>query len=101
MERFTVTIVDMGESFPCSSEETVLSAMERHRKKGIPVGCRGGGCGLCKVQVEAGSFTRKAMSRTYVSADDEERGIVLACRIRPTTDLVISVLGLKSWCGGR
>jgi ferredoxin len=100
MHRHTVTIADTGESYFCADRETVLAAMERLGKKGVPVGCRGGGCGICKVQVQSGSVSRKVMSRDHVSEQDEESGCVLACRILPESDLTISVIGLmrKSVC---
>lgn len=93
MGYLNVTIADTGETYRCSSQETVLSGMERLGKKGIPVGCRGGGCGVCKVQVEDGQYAKKVMSRAHVSEDEEAAGCVLACRIRPETDLSISVIG--------
>lgn len=90
---FSVMIEETGESFRCSATESVLSGMERLGRKGIPVGCRGGGCGVCKVEVIAGSYTRRVMSRACVSAEEEAANIVLACRIRPTSDLRLQVLG--------
>jgi ferredoxin len=93
MTRYTVTIVETGESYPCTEEESVLAGMERLCKKGIPVGCRGGGCGVCKVQVESGHVRSKVMSRDHVSEQDEATGCVLACRIQPESDLTISVIG--------
>lgn len=94
MEQFTVTIRDTGESYRCTEEESVLHGMERLGKRGIPVGCRGGGCGVCKVLVEAGETHRRVMSRDHVSVEEEQAGYALACRIRPSSDLEISVIGL-------
>lgn len=93
MTYYIVTIEDTGETFRCSAQETLLNGMERLGKKGIPVGCRGGGCGVCKVQVTAGTFQKRVMSREYVSEEDEAAGRVLACRVRPTSDVTIAVLG--------
>ena len=66
-----VTIVETGEVYRCREDETLLAGMERLGKRGIPVGCRGGGCGVCKVQVEAGEYSKRVMSRAYVSAEEE------------------------------
>ena len=93
MLYYTVTIEETGESYRCSPEESVLAGMERLGRKGIPVGCRGGGCGVCKVEVLSGTFHKRVMSRDYVSAEDEREGRVLACRIRPSSDLTLRVLG--------
>jgi len=90
---FNVVIEETGESYRCSPQESLLVGMERLGKKGIPVGCRGGGCGVCKVEITAGSFNKKVMSREYVSVEDEAAGRVLACRVRPTSDIRLRVLG--------
>lgn len=89
----TIVIEETGESYRCAQSESVLIGMERLGKRGIPVGCRGGGCGVCKVEVTAGSFTKRVMSRAYVSAEEEAANQVLACRIFPTSDLRLRVLG--------
>lgn len=88
-----VTITNTGETFRCSGEENVLAAMERLRRNGIPVGCRNGGCGVCKVRVIEGQVTRRKMSRAVVSAEEEALGQALACKIYPQSDLRISVVG--------
>jgi ferredoxin len=88
-----VTIADTGEVFRCREDETLLAGMERLGKRGIPVGCRGGGCGVCKVQVEAGQIAKRVMSRDHVSAEEECAGIVLACRVKPLSDVRLAVLG--------
>lgn len=89
----TVVIEETGESYRCAQNESLLAGMERLGKRGIPVGCRGGGCGVCKIEVTAGSFNHKVMSREYVSCDDEAAGRVLACRVFPTSDVRLRVLG--------
>jgi len=93
MGYFNVTIEDTGESYRCSERETLLEGMERLGKKGIPVGCRGGGCGVCKVEIVAGVYRKKVMSREHVSVEDEAAGRVLACRVWPQGDIVLRVVG--------
>ncbi|MFT3759059.1 2Fe-2S iron-sulfur cluster-binding protein [Thauera sp.] len=90
---FMVTVADSGEVFRCREDETLLAGMERLGRRGIPVGCRGGGCGVCKVKIEAGSFSARVMSRECVSAEEERDGIVLACRVKPLSDIRLAVLG--------
>jgi len=93
MIYFNVLIEETGESFRCSPNESLLVGMERLGKKGIPVGCRGGGCGVCKIEVTSGSYVKRVMSREYVSVEDEAAGRVLACRVRPASDITLKVLG--------
>lgn len=88
-----ITINDCAESFECNEDRHVLAGMVALGRKGIPVGCRGGGCGVCKVRVLHGECERRAMSRDHVSAEEEASGIALACRIYPRSDLDITVLG--------
>lgn len=91
--HYTITIDDTGESYRCVDYRSVLAGMEALGKKGIPVGCRNGGCGVCKVQVVDGLYTKRVMSREHVSEDEEAAGCVLSCRIHPISDLHIRVLG--------
>ena len=93
MLYFTVVIEDTGESYRCSPSESLLAGMERLGRKGIPVGCRGGGCGVCKVEITSGSYVKRVMSRDCVSVADEQAGRVLACRVRPTSDITLRVIG--------
>ena len=93
MAAFTITIDDTDESYRCVDYRSVLEGMEVLGRKGIPVGCRQGGCGVCKVQVLSGSYSKRVMSRAHVSAEEEGAGCVLSCRIRPTSDLRIRVVG--------
>lgn len=88
-----VTIVETDERFPCTERLHVLQGMASMGRKGIPVGCCGGGCGVCKVQVVSGHFTAARMSRAHVSAEEEGEGIVLACCISPRSDLALRVVG--------
>ena len=67
--------------------------MEKLGRRGIPVGCRNGGCGVCKVLVLDGSCERRVMSRAHVGLDEEAQGYALACRITPTSDLSVRVIG--------
>lgn len=93
MKCHEVSIVDSGEAYACDSTVNLLKGMEKLGRKGIPVGCRGGGCGVCKVRILEGSYTTKRMSREHISVEDEEQGIVLACRAWPKSDIKLGVVG--------
>ena len=88
-----VTVSATGESFACAEDVNVLAAMERSRCRAIPVGCRNGGCGVCKVRVTAGRFHTAKMNRAAVSATEEEQGCALACKLYPREDICVQVLG--------
>ena len=97
--KYVVTVKDTDDVFLCDEDKTVLEGMVRLGRRGIPAGCRGGGCGVCKVQVTQGEYEREVMSRQHVSEEDIDNGRVLACRIRPRSDLVVEVIGrmTKVW----
>jgi len=88
-----IILSETGESFNCLDNETVLNALARSGKRGIPIGCRGGGCGVCKVKVLVGDFTKRPMSRDHVSVLEELNNEVLACCMLPKSDVKVQVLG--------
>jgi ferredoxin len=90
---FQVSLEAPAMAFPCRDGESVLAAVHRLGQRGIPVGCRSGGCGVCKVAVLSGSYSAVAMSRDHVSESEEAAGQVLACRIYPRSDLHLQVIG--------
>lgn len=98
--EFLITLADSGASFPCKDGQNVLAAMERLGRRGIPVGCRGGGCGICRVQVVGGArYRTQKMSRAQVSEADQAAGICLACKLIPEGDLTLRAIGmLRRYC---
>lgn len=90
MSQHTIEILD-GPSFFCPDGQRLLIAMEEAGRRDIFVGCRGGGCGVCKVKVVSGNYGTGKMSRLKVSEDEESAGYALACRLYPLEDLVIEL----------
>lgn len=94
--RVTVTIEGHG-SASVSTEERLLVALARAHGVGqfagfprkLPVGCRRGGCGVCRAKVIAGDYRRGPMSREHVSPSEEAEGIVLTCAIYAQSDLTL------------
>jgi len=76
--------------FACNTDTPVLIAMERSGRKVIAVGCRGGGCGFCRVRVRAGAYRTGRMSRAHVTEEEERQGYALACRLFPLEDLLLA-----------
>ena len=91
--HFEITITNTQERFACTAEQSLLSAMERLGRKGIPVGCRNGGCGVCKVRVCAGSYRAAKMSRAVLSAAEQADGCLLACKTFPDGAMAVEVTG--------
>jgi ferredoxin len=92
--RYALTLEGHGQ---CSvyENERALVALERAQGFGqfktlpyrLPVGCRRGGCGICRVQVTQGQYRTDPMSRAHVSAEEEASGLVLSCCLYPLSDL--------------
>ncbi|HVO16242.1 MAG TPA: 2Fe-2S iron-sulfur cluster-binding protein [Alphaproteobacteria bacterium] len=78
-------------AFDCRDGDTVLAAMERCGNRSIPVGCRGGGCGTCRVRVVAGRYRCGKMSALHVDGAAAAAGFALACRLVAEDDLVIEL----------
>lgn len=91
-----IHIENCDDSFPCAEGADVLRAMECLGRKGIPVGCRGGGCGVCKVQVLEGPYHTGTMSRACVSEQEQAQGFALACKLIPDGDVRLRVVGRMS-----
>ncbi len=96
MSEYNILYLDEDKSFTCKDSEDLIYAMHRAGIKPFPIGCRRGGCGICKVRVNQGEYIfERPMSKSKVSLEEEQEGIVLACCIRPTSDLKISKVNRK------
>lgn len=101
-----IRLLQTGETYVCSSTETLLQGMARIGRKCIPAGCLNGGCGVCKVTVRSGQVQKTgAMSRAHVSEQEEAQGVVLACRVVPLGAVELEVVGKMkkvvvpaAWC---
>jgi 3-phenylpropionate/trans-cinnamate dioxygenase ferredoxin reductase subunit len=92
--KVSVHVVQTGETFPCASDESLLQGMLRLGRKGIPVGCVNGGCGVCKVRILEGQTQPLGpVSRAHVSTEEETQGFTLACRVAPVTAIRLEVAG--------
>ncbi|SFB35050.1 2Fe-2S iron-sulfur cluster binding domain-containing protein [Collimonas sp. OK607] len=104
--KHCVRLLQTGETFMCGSYETLLQGMARIGRKGIPVGCLNGGCGVCKIVIRSGNVKKTgAMSRAHISEQDEAQGVVLACRVAPDGYVELEVTGcikktiMRAQCG--
>lgn len=92
--KFAVHVAQTDETFPCAANESLLQGMVRLGRKGIPVGCVNGGCGVCKVRILAGDIKALGpISRAHVTLDEEGQGFTLACRVAPQTAVNLEVAG--------
>ena len=89
----TVTIHPTGEVIYLEPGETVLSGLY---KAGFAytVGCRRGGCAICKVDCLSGQFRYDhPVADTVLTEDEHLDGTCLTCRAVPDTDITIELRG--------
>lgn len=94
MTAFTIRVEDFPDPIGCPAGTTALDAIRASQASGVILsGCRGGGCGVCRVRVLSGRYRCDRMSRAHVSVDDEAHGFALACQLRPEGDIELQVVG--------
>ena len=86
-----VTILPDGIRATADQDETLLGALGRAGLR-YRVGCRRGGCGICKVRLLLGEVRYERPIAASVLTDDERvEGICLSCRAVPITNIVIEL----------
>jgi CDP-4-dehydro-6-deoxyglucose reductase len=88
---YTLRVAGVDAELAFLEGETVLDALRRAGHTPL-IGCRRGGCAVCKVRVLEGSFSYTRPIADGVLTDDERAGsICLTCRAVPESDLVVAV----------
>ena len=64
----------------------------------IPLDCRDGACGTCRVFVEAGSFDGGSYIEDALTDDEAAEGYALACQMTPNSDLVLRIAASSEAC---
>ncbi|MGY2053098.1 benzoate 1,2-dioxygenase electron transfer component BenC [Methylobacterium sp. JK268] len=81
----------------CRPGETVADASYRLGIN-IPLDCRDGACGTCRVKCESGRFDPGSYIEDALSEEEAAQGFGLACQMRPKTDLVLAVAAASNLC---
>jgi ferredoxin len=87
---YTITLRPSGDTVLCHREETVLSAILRSGAK-IMFGCRGGGCGTCKLRLSSGRVAHGRCSAAVLPEEEKANGSFLSCQARALGDLTIEL----------
>lgn len=88
---FQISIQGSDKIMTCQENEPLLIALARQGYLKVPVGCRQGGCGVCKIKVIEGEFETGKMSVKHVPQAEREFNHTLACKTYPKSDLTIIV----------
>ena len=86
-----VTVLPDGLHVTAVGEETLLRALGRAGLR-YRVGCKRGGCGICKLHLLAGEIRyERPIADTVLTDDERVEGICLSCRAVPITNIAIEL----------
>jgi ferredoxin len=86
-----VTVLPDGIRIPAANGETVLAALGRAGLR-YRIGCRRGGCGICKLQLVGGEVRyERPIAESVLSDDEKVEGICLSCRAIPITNVLVEL----------
>jgi len=91
---FKIKVIDHADKHPefsCKNDQSILDAANIQGVR-IPYACKGGGCGMCKIKVEAGHYERGKSSKAVLPDSERELNYTLACKTYPKSDLKVLVL---------
>lgn len=87
---YTITLSPIGDTVSCKAEETVLAAILGSGAS-VMFGCRGGGCGTCKMRVISGQVANGRCSAAVLREEEKQSGWFLSCQARALSDLTIEL----------
>ena len=87
---YRIALTPVGHRVECRPEETVLTAILRSGAS-VMFGCRGGGCGTCKMRLISGRVDRGRCSAAVLLEEEKESGWFLSCQARALSDLTIEL----------
>jgi ferredoxin len=95
---FTLTLNPVGDAIACGSEDSVLAAILRSGAS-VAFGCRGGGCGTCKMRLISGHVEHGRCSAAVLPEEDKQSGWFLSCQARALGDLTIDLTAANRYRG--
>ena len=94
--KHRVTLDGAERVLGCEAGQDVLNAAMKAGVSWLPIGCRGGGCGVCRVAVRSGMYETGKMSKRLVTSDDPAVVLALACKLYPRSDLELERAPISS-----
>ncbi|WP_338749425.1 2Fe-2S iron-sulfur cluster-binding protein [Janibacter alittae] len=87
----TIIVQPSGTEIHIEPGDTVLAGLQK-AGYAYTVGCRRGGCGICKIDVLEGTFSYcRPVADTVISEQERSDGTCLSCRAVPTDDVTIQL----------
>ncbi|WP_044415129.1 2Fe-2S iron-sulfur cluster binding domain-containing protein [Halarcobacter anaerophilus] len=89
--KHNILVRDKSRNHTCHEDKSLMDGLNVYENL-VPKGCHNGACGVCKIHILNGEYSKSKMNRRYISQEDEDRNIVLACKVFPKTDMEIEFL---------
>ena len=87
----TLTVVPEDVTVGLKAEETILEALQR-AGYAYRIGCRRGGCGICKVDIISGDVVyNRPLADKVLSDEERAEGVCVSCRAVPVADITITL----------
>ncbi|WP_176451817.1 2Fe-2S iron-sulfur cluster-binding protein [Enemella dayhoffiae] len=87
-----LTVDPNGVEVPVAEGETVMAALNKNGYTYL-LGCRRGGCGICKVQVTEGEIEHnRPVAESALSLEERDENVCLGCRAVPQGDIRITLM---------
>lgn len=87
-----IVVEPNGVVVPANEGDTIMAALNKNGYTFL-LGCRRGGCGICKVRVDDGGFEHnRPVAESALSAEEREEGVCLGCRAVPQSDIRITLM---------
>jgi ferredoxin len=84
-----LTVVPDGITVDVGEDETILEGLYRHGYA-YRIGCRRGGCAICKVDLLDGEVAyNRPVADSVLTEEEKANGCCLTCRAVPTSDITI------------
>ena len=87
---YTVRLHPGEDTVACDPDETVLAAILRSGAS-VVFGCRGGGCGICRMRLLSGAVEHGRCSAAVLPEEDRRGGAFLSCQARPVGDITVEL----------
>lgn len=92
--KYDVIVKDKNRSQKCLENKNLMDSLYVYTDL-VPKGCHNGACGVCKIKVHSGEYSKDKMNRKHISQEEENDNILLACKVFPKGDMDIEFISRK------
>lgn len=89
--KYNIFVKNKNKSKECIADKHLMDSLSVCTDL-VPKGCHNGACGICKVRVLSGKYTKLKMNRKHITKEEEENNIILSCKVLPESDMTIEFL---------